>query len=125
MTFEKLVDNIVDKIFDDMLNRRGFNDLWYEIEDDLKKEIMEACFECYCENGLRDTGIKELEMDAQRVSDVYPRLLEEIRRRDPDSAVTLKEIRGCLVAVNSVAAKDGARLRDGDVVSLVPASAGG
>ena len=25
MTFEKLVDNIVDKIFDDMLNRRGFN----------------------------------------------------------------------------------------------------
>ena len=72
-----------------------------------------------------DTGIKELEMDAQRVSDVYPRILEEIRRRDPDSAVTLKEIRGCLVAVNSVAAKDGARLRDGDVVSLVPASAGG
>lgn len=42
MTFEKLVDNIVDKIFDDMLNRRGFNDLWYEIEDDLKKEIRES-----------------------------------------------------------------------------------
>ena len=42
MTFEKIVDNIVDKIFDDMLNRRGFNDLWYEIEDDLKKEIRES-----------------------------------------------------------------------------------
>ena len=42
MTFEKLVDIIVDKIFDDMLNRRGFNDLWYEIEDDLKKEIRES-----------------------------------------------------------------------------------
>lgn len=25
-----------------------------------KKEIMEKCFECYCENGFRDTGIKEL-----------------------------------------------------------------
>ena len=25
-----------------------------------KKEIMEKCYECYCENGLRDTGIKEL-----------------------------------------------------------------
>ena len=25
-----------------------------------KKEIMGKCFECYCENGLRDTGIKEL-----------------------------------------------------------------
>lgn len=25
-----------------------------------KKEIMEKCFECYCENGFRNTGIKEL-----------------------------------------------------------------
>ena len=25
-----------------------------------KKEIMEKCFECYCDNGLRNTGIKEL-----------------------------------------------------------------
>ena len=25
-----------------------------------KKEIMQKCFECYCDNGLRNTGIKEL-----------------------------------------------------------------
>ena len=25
-----------------------------------KKKIMEKCFECYCDNGLRNTGIKEL-----------------------------------------------------------------
>lgn len=42
MTFEKLVDNIVDKIFDDMLNRRGFNDLWYGIDDDVKQEIRKS-----------------------------------------------------------------------------------
>ena len=30
----------------------------YKVEK--KKEIMERCFECYCDNGLRDTGIKEL-----------------------------------------------------------------
>ena len=24
------------------------------------REIMEKCYECYCDNGLRDTGIKEL-----------------------------------------------------------------
>lgn len=42
MTFEKLVDNIVDKLFDDMLNRRGFNDLWYDIDDDVKQEIRES-----------------------------------------------------------------------------------
>ena len=31
-----------------------------EYREQKKKEIMEKCFECYCENGLRDTGIKEL-----------------------------------------------------------------
>ena len=31
-----------------------------EYKEEKKKEIMEKCFECYCENGLRDTGIKEL-----------------------------------------------------------------
>lgn len=30
----------------------------YKIEK--KKEIMEKCFECYCDNGLRNTGIKDL-----------------------------------------------------------------
>ena len=28
--------------------------------EEKKKEIMMKCFECYCDNGLRDTGIKEL-----------------------------------------------------------------
>lgn len=31
-----------------------------EYKEEKKKEIMEKCFECYCEYGLRDTGIKEL-----------------------------------------------------------------
>lgn len=29
-------------------------------KEEKKKEIMEKCYECYCENGFRDTGIKEL-----------------------------------------------------------------
>ena len=31
-----------------------------EYKEEKKKEIMEKCFECYCDNGLRNTGIKEL-----------------------------------------------------------------
>ena len=31
-----------------------------EYREHKKREIMEKCYECYCENGLRDTGIKEL-----------------------------------------------------------------
>ncbi len=31
-----------------------------DYREEKKKEIMEKCYECYCDNGLRDTGIKEL-----------------------------------------------------------------
>ncbi len=31
-----------------------------EHKEEKKREIMEKCYECYCDNGLRDTGIKEL-----------------------------------------------------------------
>ena len=31
-----------------------------EYKEEKKKEIMQKCFECYCDNGLRNTGIKEL-----------------------------------------------------------------
>ncbi len=31
-----------------------------DYKEEKKKEIMERCFECYCDNGLCDTGIKEL-----------------------------------------------------------------
>ena len=31
-----------------------------EYREEKKREIMEKCYECYCDNGLRDTGIKEL-----------------------------------------------------------------
>ena len=31
-----------------------------EYKEEKKREIMEKCFECYCDNGLRNTGIKEL-----------------------------------------------------------------
>lgn len=29
-------------------------------KEEKKREIMKKCFECYCDNGLRNTGIKEL-----------------------------------------------------------------
>lgn len=37
-------------------------------KEEKKKEIMEKCFECYCEHGLRDTGIKELGRYCQMTS---------------------------------------------------------
>lgn len=36
MTFEKLIDNIIDKLFDDMLNRGQF------VDDNVKQEIRKS-----------------------------------------------------------------------------------
>lgn len=32
----------------------------HDYREEKKKEIMEKCYDCYCDNGFRDTGIKEL-----------------------------------------------------------------
>ena len=72
-----------------------------------------------------DSGIKELTAEADSVRALYPLILAEIRQRKPDSGITEKDLRACLAAVNGSQASPRARLRDGDVVYLFPAVAGG
>lgn len=72
-----------------------------------------------------DSGLKELEIEADCVRDIYPRILDEMRRRDPACAFTIKELKACIVSVNEKQARPGTRLRDGDLVYLLPPVAGG
>ena len=48
-----------------------------DYKEEKKKEIMERCFECYCDNGLRDTGIKELGKYCNMTSEVFMALSPE------------------------------------------------
>ena len=72
-----------------------------------------------------ESGVKELTAEAKTVKELYPPVMRQIRAVKPDSAVTEKALRGCLVAVNGVQAGPRTKLRDGDVVYFFPASAGG
>lgn len=72
-----------------------------------------------------DTGIKSFETDASVVKDIYPALLEEARKRKPDTKVTAKDIDGCIAAVNGIQSKKTTRLNDGDVVMLMSPVCGG
>lgn len=72
-----------------------------------------------------DSGIKELELEADTVRDIYPKLLEEMHRRDPGCTFVEKDLRGCVVAVNDRRANPGTKLSPGDVVCLLPPVAGG
>ena len=72
-----------------------------------------------------ETGIRELQAEAGRVQDIYPLLMEAIRRENPDTALTEKMLHACLIAVNGKKAGFRTRLNEGDVVYLFPAAAGG
>ena len=64
-----------------------------------------------------DSGIKERQLDAGSVKDVYMQLTRlGLSRQDLD---------GCAVLVNGKPANKRAKLCDGDVVQLLPPVAGG
>jgi len=70
-------------------------------------------------------GVKELRVDARCVRDVYSPLFEKIQAVNPDTPLTAKDIKNCLVSVNGNTAGSLTRLKDGDTVFLFTASAGG
>lgn len=72
-----------------------------------------------------DTGIKEVELEASSVSDLYPLLLDEAKRVKPDTKVTSKDIDGCIVVINGVQSKKTSKLKDGDEVMLMSPVCGG
>lgn len=72
-----------------------------------------------------DTGIKKLECEAECVRDLYPKLLEEAKRLNPDTKITSKDIDGCIIMVNGETAKKSSKLKDGDEVTLMSPVCGG
>ena len=72
-----------------------------------------------------DSGVKELRLEADSVQALYPLVLREIRRVRPDTALDEAALRACLAAVNGERVSPRTKLRDGDLVYLFPAVAGG
>ena len=72
-----------------------------------------------------ETGVKELQLEAGSIRELIPLVCRELRRQRPDYAVSEKDFRACLAAVNGVRATVRTKLRDGDVVTFFPAAAGG
>ena len=64
-----------------------------------------------------ESGIKELQVEAGRLKELYLRLEEAGLHR--------QDLKGCYVLVNGEAAGRQTRLQDGDVVQLLPPVAGG
>ena len=72
-----------------------------------------------------DTGIKEMDVEASCVKDLYPKLLEKAKEVNPKTTITSKDIDGCIVVINGVQSKKSAKLKDGDKVMLMSPVCGG
>ncbi len=72
-----------------------------------------------------DTGMKQLEAEADTVKELYPILLKEAKRIDPNTKISAKDIDGCIIMVNGVQSKKSTKLKDGDTVMLMSPVCGG
>ena len=72
-----------------------------------------------------DTGLHRLDVEADRVRDLYPLLLAEARATKPDTTVTKADLEGCIALINGEQRKKGAKLADGDTVYLMSPVCGG
>ena len=72
-----------------------------------------------------DTGVKELDVEAKSVQDLYAPVYEAVKAKNENPAVSLKDLKDCIVAVNGKKTNRHAKLHDGDVVYIMTAVAGG
>ena len=72
-----------------------------------------------------DTGLKELNLEAGTVKELYPFLLAEARKNKPGTVINEADIDGCIVMINGKQGKKSSRLKDGDEVMLMSPVCGG
>lgn len=72
-----------------------------------------------------DTGLKELQLEAGSVKELYPLLLDAAQKAKPATTVTAADIDGCIVMINGKQGKKSSKLRDGDEVMLMSPVCGG
>lgn len=72
-----------------------------------------------------DSGIKEMRVEAKVVKDILPQIMDEVLKRDPETKLTVKDLKGCIVSLNGKQVGFNTKLHDGDVLYLVPAVGGG
>lgn len=72
-----------------------------------------------------ESGIKELYLEANVVEELYPKVLEEIKKVKPYTKITIEDLNGCTVNVNNKFADRYTKLNDNDVVMLLSPVCGG
>lgn len=73
-----------------------------------------------------DSGLKTLELPGDgQVRTLYPLIMAELHRTRPDSGLTEKDLKSCLIIVNGKSATARTPVKDGDTVYFMTPAAGG
>ena len=72
-----------------------------------------------------DSGIQEMQLEAKTVKELYPKVMAEVLKVNPYTTLSMKDVKGCIVSIGGKQVGVRTKLKDGDVVFLVPAVAGG
>ena len=72
-----------------------------------------------------DTGLHELEADAESVKDLYPILLAKAREAKPGTQIKAADIDGCIILIDGKQCRKYTKLEDGQTVYLMSPVCGG
>lgn len=72
-----------------------------------------------------DSHLKEIDLEAKKISDIYEPLFKAMNEKTPDSGVTMKDLKACLVAINGKRVNPRSKVQDGDEVWFFTAVGGG
>lgn len=68
---------------------------------------------------------KSMEFDVKSIKELFPLIINEIKKHDPCTSITEKDLKGCVISVNGKQVRLRTKLKDGDEVCIMPAVAGG
>ena len=68
-----------------------------------------------------DSGLKQMQADVKTAKELYPLIMDEVKRIDPNTKLTIKDVKGCILSRGGKQISPSTRLDDGDVICLVPA----
>ena len=44
-----------------------------------------------------DSGLKQMQADVKTAKELYPLIMDEVKRIDPNTKLTIKDVKGCIL----------------------------
>ena len=45
-----------------------------------------------------DSGLKQMQADVKTAKELYPLIMDEVKRIDPNTKLTIKDVKGCILS---------------------------